>query len=122
MKMVIKENCGKLLLITVLLGLAMTASAVLVENSPLTLVQPDGQSLSLLLTGDEFHHRVYDQGGYTIVKDPGSGFYVYAVKEQGRLAPGKLVAGRDDPGRGIPNAPGLRGSAGHGPFGDSEVS
>jgi hypothetical protein len=106
MKMVIKENCGKLLLMAILLGLAGSASAVPLENMPVTLVQPDGKALSLFLTGDEFHHRVYDQGGYTIVKDPASGFYVYAVKEQGRLAPGPLVAGRDNP-VGSKLAPGL---------------
>jgi M6 family metalloprotease-like protein len=88
----------KVILAGVVLVLLATASrAVLVQDMPVTLIQPDGQSLSLLLTGDEFHHRVYDKNGYTVVKDPASGFLMYATKEAGRLVPGKLVAGRDDP-------------------------
>jgi M6 family metalloprotease-like protein len=106
MKRILKKHCGTLLLLAVLLGLAAPAPAVLVENSPIILVQPDGQSLCLFLTGDEFHHRVYDKAGYTIVKDPASGVYVYADKENGRLIPGSLVAGRDDPA-GAKLVPGL---------------
>jgi len=99
MKHKLKKYCGKLFLLAVLSGLAVPASAVLVENAPITLTQPDGQVLTVFLTGDEFHHRVYDKAGYTIVKDPASGFYVYAAKEQGRLVPGALVAGLDDPAK-----------------------
>jgi len=92
---------GKLFLLAALLALAAPARAVLVENSPVTLIQPDGQKLSLFLTGDEFHHRVYDQNDFTVVKDPATGFFVYAAKEQGRLVPGPLIAGRDDPAKSI---------------------
>lgn len=77
--------------------LTSAALAVPVQDMPVTLIQPDGQKLELLLTGDEFHHRVYDNNGYTVVKDPASGKYVYAEVSGGRLVPGPLVAGRDDP-------------------------
>ena len=99
-------SCGNLLLLAFILGWAVPAPAVLVENSPITLAQPDGQNLFLFLTGDEFHHRVYDKNGFTVLKDPATGFIVYAAKEQGRLIPGPLVAGRDDPA-GAKLAPGL---------------
>ncbi|HTY08281.1 MAG TPA: M6 family metalloprotease domain-containing protein [Candidatus Edwardsbacteria bacterium] len=82
-----------------LAALALPAWAVYLENVPTTLRQPDGATVACLIDGDEFFHRVHDAAGYTIVKDPASGWYVYAVARDGDLAPTSLVAGQDDPAR-----------------------
>ena len=83
----------------VLAALALPAWAVYLENVPTTLTQPDGKTVNCLIDGDEFFHRVHDAAGYTIIPDPASGWYVYAVRRGDELAPTSLIAGQDDPAR-----------------------
>jgi M6 family metalloprotease-like protein len=75
------------------------AGAVYLENQPTVVVQPDGSEVPCLITGDEFFHRVHDAAGYTLVRDPATGYLVYAARQGDDLAPTGLVAGRDDPER-----------------------
>ena len=75
-----------------------TARAAFLRNYPLTLVQPDGEALSGFTTGDEWRHRVHDAAGYTILKNPDSGYYVYAVEQDGRVVPSDFRVGRWNPG------------------------
>lgn len=53
----------------------------MVRNDPFEHTQPDGTKLSLLVTGNEFNHRVHDDQGYTIVISPSTGYAVYAIPD-----------------------------------------
>lgn len=76
------------------------AGAVYLEDQPTVITQPNGTEIHCLITGDEFFHRVHDAAGFTIVRDPATGYAVYAAAGPGDLLPTALVAGRDDPERG----------------------
>ncbi len=90
------------LLLATLALLAVVTQAAHLRDVPRTLTQPDGRQLQCLVTGDEFHRRLHDAAGYTIVKDPATGFYVYADRQGDRqietaLVPTSHVAGIADP-------------------------
>lgn len=81
-------------------GLALTAllvQAAYVRNYPLKLTQPDGEVVICLVTGDEFHRWVHDRNGYAIIKDPESGYFVYAVRKEGKVVPSSFRVGHWDP-------------------------
>ena len=84
-------------MITVLLLLAAVVKGGPVKNMPTRVVQPSGDTLECLVTGDEFYHRMHDAAGYTIVQDAETGWYVYARKAEGNLWPTAWVPGRDNP-------------------------
>lgn len=54
------------------------AQAAYVENMPVKRVQPNGDTLSCFVSGDEFYHRLHDANGFTIVQNPETGYWVYA--------------------------------------------
>jgi len=85
------------LVILAVLWLCLPARAAYLRNVPQTLVQPDGAVLECLASGDEFYNWLHDTEGYVIIQDPDTGYYVYAVKVNGDLAPSKYIAGRVDP-------------------------
>lgn len=87
----------RIVLITVLLLLAAVVKGGPVKNMPTRVVQPSGDTLECLVTGDEFYHRMHDAAGYTIVQDAETGWYVYARKAEGNLWPTAWVPGRDNP-------------------------
>jgi hypothetical protein len=51
------------------------------------ITQPDGQTINCLASGDEFFNWLHDSNGYTIIQSPTDGYYYYAVKKNGSLAP-----------------------------------
>ena len=67
------------------------------RNYPLSLTQPDGEVVACFATGDEFRHRVHDRNGYTILKSPDAGLYVYAIRDHGQVIPSVFRVGRADP-------------------------
>lgn len=71
--------------------------AAFFQNVPHTLQQPNGDTLSCFLTGDEYYHYLHDADGFTIIKNPQTGYYVYAVKDGDRLVPSSYVAGTVSP-------------------------
>lgn len=79
--------------------------AAYLANIPRTLVQPNGDTLHCFASGDEFYLRLHDANGYTIVQNPQTGYFVYAVKENGKLKPSEWVAGQCNPAtkRLVPN-------------------
>ncbi len=77
--------------------LAAGTDAAYLRNVPQALTQPDGTTLHLYATGDEYYNRLHDAGGFTILRDPQTGYLVYAVTVNGRLRSSGLVVGRDDP-------------------------
>lgn len=57
------------------------------RNFPVTISQPNGEILELFASGDEFYNWLHDKDGYTIIRDPKTGYLVYAIKEKGDLLP-----------------------------------
>jgi M6 family metalloprotease-like protein len=86
-----------------LLSLASWRSeAAWLENVPQTLRQPDGSLLNCFASGDEYNNWLHDAAGYTIIQNPSTGYYVYAVLDNGNLEPTSYIAGRVDPaGKGL---------------------
>ena len=68
----------KRLFILVLMMAAYGCFAAPVWNAPAFRVQPNGDTLHCLLSGDEFYHRLHDANGYTIIQNPRTGYWVYA--------------------------------------------
>ncbi len=93
------NNCHRISLMigltAVLLGTG--AYAIHVERLPHPLVQPNGQDINCFLTGDEFHRRLHDDGNFTIIQDPQTGYYVYAQANAEGLVATSCIVGRDDP-------------------------
>ena len=78
---------------------AMTAP---VFNAPAVRIQPNGDTLRCLLSGDEYYHRLHDADGFTIIQNPANGFWVYATtvatdRTHWQVVPTDLVAGVDNP-------------------------
>ena len=72
--------------------------------------QPDGSETRVRLRGDEWCHWHEDEAGYTVVREPETGSWVYArLDANGEFAPTALHVGRDDPSRMLEK--GLRSSA-----------
>jgi M6 family metalloprotease-like protein len=95
-------RASRVVAMAVFIGVIMVALHVPARSAPLSfvsvvVVQPDGSSLHCFASGDEFYNWLHDADGYTILKDPSSGWFVYACLRSGRLIPSTLVAGRDDP-------------------------
>ena len=67
------------------------------KNVPQKLTQPDGTALHCFATGDEFHNWLHDSAGYTIIQDPQTGYYVYAIESEGELLPSSYVVGKSNP-------------------------
>jgi len=78
-------------------GLALVARSAPVRNFPQKLIQPDGSVIHCFASGDEFNHWLHDGDDYTILRDPASGFFVYALVENGRVVPSGHIVGRVDP-------------------------
>jgi M6 family metalloprotease-like protein len=93
------------LLILSLLIPAISNGAYL-RNIPQTLVQPDGQVIHCFASGDEFYNWLHDENNFTIVQDPNTGYFVYAIQENNVLQATALIVGKVDPrSKGIaPNA------------------
>jgi M6 family metalloprotease-like protein len=71
--------------------------AAWLKNVPVTVRQPDGTLLQCYATGDEFHYWLHDLAKYTIIQDPATGYFVYALPATGKLLPSPHIAGRVDP-------------------------
>ena len=73
-------NYRKLFIISLVLGLALglESKAAPIFNAPAVRIQPNGDTLHCLLSGDEFYHRLHDAEGYTIIQNPRTGYWVYA--------------------------------------------
>ena len=63
---------------------------------PVQAVQPDGATINIFASGDEFHNWFHDENNYTIVRAE-DGSYVYAEASGRSLVAGSLLVGRDNP-------------------------
>ena len=89
----IKRFCLGLVFV---LSCGFLAEAAFLRNVPVHVNQPDGTVLSCLASGDEFYNWLHDKDGFTIMRNPATGFLVYADKVDGKLVPTEFIAGRTD--------------------------
>ncbi len=80
----------------------LTATAAPIFNAPAVRLQPNGDTLRCLLSGDEYYHRLHDAAGYTIVQNPRTGYWVYADtvhtgEDRWQVVATGFVAGKVDP-------------------------
>lgn len=73
------------------------SQAAPLKNIPQTVKQPDGTILNCFASGDEFYSWLHDANGYTIIQNPKTGYYVYAIEENGVLVSSSYIAGKDNP-------------------------
>ena len=74
-----------------------SAHAAYLRNIPMTLTQPDGTVLQCFASGDEFFNYLHDANGFTIMRHPKTGYFVYADKRDGKLVATEYIAGQHDP-------------------------
>ena len=68
------------------------------RDIPVTVNQPDGEELHLFASGDEFNNWLHDADHYTVIQDPITGYYVYAVEgADGDVAPSIYQVGKVKP-------------------------
>ena len=84
-------------ILALLVGVAISAHCAPLRNYPQKLVQPDGSIVQCFASGDEFNHWLHDKDNYTIVQHPTTGYFVYAVLENGKLVASGHVVGKVDP-------------------------
>ena len=85
-----RMSAGKIKAILILLGIGLIPLALesaYLRNVPVQVRQPDGETIGLFASGDEFYNWIHDANGYTIVRDPETGYFVYAGKKDGALFP-----------------------------------
>jgi M6 family metalloprotease-like protein len=73
------------------------AFAAILRYRPVSVTQPDGTVLNCYASGDEYYNWLHDEEGYTIIPDPNTGYYTYAVLKAGVPSPSIYQAGRINP-------------------------
>jgi len=84
-------------LLTFLLLTTSVMYAAFLRNVPCTLTQPNGTELRCFATGDEYYNYLHDERGYTIMLNPETGYYVYAIKDGDRLVPSSFIPNIHNP-------------------------
>ncbi len=87
----------RIILLAAMLFGCLNAHAVYVERMPIDKVQPNGDTVHLLVTGDECHHRFHDAQNYTVVQAI-NGWWVYALPaSDGGIQPSAHPVGTINP-------------------------
>lgn len=68
----------KLIVVLAMVASLSSLRAIPVFNMPTARIQPNGDTVHLFVSGDEYYHRLHDADGFTIVQNPRSGYWVYA--------------------------------------------
>ncbi len=77
--------------------------AAYIRGIPVKVVQPGGDTLRCFASGDEHYNWLHDAQGYTIMRNPHTGYYEYVTLQQQILVCTGVIAGRADPSSlGIP--------------------
>ncbi|MCL2168118.1 MAG: M6 family metalloprotease domain-containing protein [Lentimicrobiaceae bacterium] len=66
------------------------------KEIPMTLLQPNGDTLHCLASGDEFFNYLHDENGFTIIQNH-QGYYMYATYDGDKIVPSQYIAGTVDP-------------------------
>ncbi len=86
--------------------LTVTIQAAVIRGIEMTVKQPDGSSLNLFATGDEYHNWLHDENNFTIIQDKQTGYYCYAMRDGEGVTASPLIVGKGDP-RSIGLEPGI---------------
>jgi M6 family metalloprotease-like protein len=86
-----------LVVVTLVISFSWNVWGAYLTNVPVKVTQPDGEELKLFASGDEYYNWLHDKEGYTIIKDPETGYYVYAIKKNGNLVPSDYLPDSDNP-------------------------
>jgi M6 family metalloprotease-like protein len=85
----------------IIFGLALfvlsNGYAAYLKNVPQRIVQPDGTVIHCFASGDEYHNWLHDSLGYTIIRNPQTGYYVYALSAADSIVASDYVVGTVDP-------------------------
>ena len=92
-----KKSLISILSFLLLIVLPFALNGAYLKNVPIKLIQPNGVILNAFASGDEFYNWVHDKDGYTIIQDPQTGYYVYAIKRDGDLVPSYAFPGLNNP-------------------------
>jgi hypothetical protein len=76
-------------------GTRTNCFAAFLRNQPVTVTQPEGETLQLFASGDERYNWLHDQNGFVVIQDA-NGVYTYARREAGRVVPSELRVNRVD--------------------------
>jgi len=101
----------KLAVALLLAVFATQAAAYYTTNLPIQVRQPDGKTLDLLASGDEYHNWLHDKDNFTIIQNPQTGWYCYAQRAGEGVEASPLVVGEGDP-RSLGLEPGINISEG----------
>ncbi|MDR0207460.1 MAG: M6 family metalloprotease domain-containing protein [Bacteroidales bacterium] len=71
-------------------------NAAYLENIPVSVIQPNGDTLHIYASGDEFYNYLHDENGYTIIQN-NQGYYMYATYEGDKIVPSHFIAGAVNP-------------------------
>ena len=86
--MQLRSKIGLKKLTILVLGLWFTIlRGAWIDSYQTQLSQPDGSTIDVFLSGDEFHNWVHDEAGFTIIQDPITGFWCW-----GRAVNGDVIS------------------------------
>lgn len=68
-----------------------TTLAAPIADLPTTVIQPNGEELTLLASGDEYFNYLHDADGNIIIKNYNTGYYTYAQIENGNVIAGDVI-------------------------------
>lgn len=88
------KSLKTLLLVFILILFSLGLKAAYINNFPVSVTQPDGKVLNCFLTGDEFYNWMHDAGNFTIVRNPQTGYYCYAVELNDELVASSYIVGK----------------------------
>ncbi|MFB5622764.1 MAG: M6 family metalloprotease domain-containing protein [Nitrosarchaeum sp.] len=88
----------KKFIIIIILGiLSEEIFCALLLNVPQTITQPNGTIINCFATGDEFYSWLHDNNNFTIVRNPDTGYYCYAILVDNVLVASPFIVGVNDP-------------------------
>lgn len=93
----IKHTKMKRFILLAFIMVAFNAMSAPTWNMPAMRIQPNGDTLRCLVSGDEIYNRLHDEKNYTIVQNHTNGYWVYATMENGELVATNHVVGTVDP-------------------------
>ena len=85
------------LLLFAFLGLFLSVTAAYLKDVPQKLPQPNGEIIHCFASGDEYHNWLHDSWGYTIIRHPQTGYYVYALQSGENVVASEHIVGISNP-------------------------
>lgn len=92
-----QRRIRQLLLFVFFMATYSSSYADYVKNEPITLTQPNGVEINVFVSGDEYYSWIHDKDGYTIIQNPTTGYYCYALLQEDELMASPYIVGQTDP-------------------------